>query len=119
MARPLDQSTTRRQRPERASSYPPFVARSTRDVDSQPAREPGLVDDDVPRPDDVSIDEVVERLSRDISDAVNRAPLEERDELRTYASEIVREDTAPPGIAARPPAARHARLSFFAVAVWL
>jgi hypothetical protein len=77
-----------------------------------------LADDDVVRPDDVSIDEVVERLSRDISDAVNRAPLDERDELRSYASEIVREDTAPPGAEARPPAKR-ARLSFFAVAVWL
>ena len=75
-------------------------------------------DEDIARPDDVSIDEVVERLSRDISDAVNRAPFDERDELRSYASEIVREDTAPPGVETRPPA-RRAKLSFFAVAVWL
>jgi hypothetical protein len=70
------------------------------------------------RPDDVSIDEVVERLSRDISDAVNRAPFDERDELRSYAREIVREDTAPPGVESGSPA-RGTRLSFFAVAVWL
>ena len=75
--------------------------------------------DDVTRPDDaISIDEVVERLSRDLSDAVNRAPTDERDELRSYASELVREDTAPGGSHGRLPT-RRARLSFFAVAVWL
>jgi hypothetical protein len=85
---------------------------------SRSALAPSVADDDVVRPDDVSIDEVVERLSRDISDAVNRAPFDERNELRSYASEIVREDTAPPGVDARLPA-RGSRLSFFAVAVAL
>src|SRR5262245_31782563 len=47
--------------------------------------------DDPRRADDaVSIDEVIERLSRDMSDAVKRAPANERDELRSYASELVR-----------------------------
>jgi hypothetical protein len=118
MAPRLDPSTPRRERRDGDFARPlaPVGDRSRRGptprADSAPA------DDDVVRPDDVSIDEVVERLSRDISEAVNRAPLEERDELRTYASEIVREDTAPPGAEVRPPV-RRARLSFFAVAAWL
>jgi hypothetical protein len=75
--------------------------------------------DEATRPEDaVSIDEVVERLSRDLSAAVNRAPTDERDELRTYAAELLREDTAPAGSHGRSPT-RRARLSFFAVAVWL
>ena len=76
-------------------------------------------DADATRPDDaISIDEVVERLSRDMSEAVNRAPFDDRDELRTYASELVREDTSAPRAEPRRPT-RRARLSFFAVAVWL
>jgi hypothetical protein len=106
--------TDQAQRHDHASA-PPFRRRQ---ASARPDIEPALLDDEVTRPDDVSIDEVVERLSRDISDAVNRAPFDERDELRSYASEIVREDTAPPGVEARPPA-RRAKLSFFAVAVWL
>src|SRR5688572_21275375 len=79
---------------------------------------PASPDDDA-RPDDaVSIDEVVERLSRDLSDAVNHAPNDDREQLRTYAAELVREDTAPRGSHGREPTKR-ARLSFFAVAVWL
>jgi hypothetical protein len=79
--------------------------------------DPGFVDDDATRPDDaISIDEVIQRLSRDMSDAVNRAPMDERDELRTYATELVREDTS--SSVSRLPT-RRARLSFFAVAVWL
>jgi hypothetical protein len=73
------------------------------------------IDDDPTRPDDaISIDEVIQRLSRDMSDAVKRAPMDERDAFRTYATELVHEDTAP----SRLPT-RRARLSFFAVAVWL
>ena len=95
----------------------PVADRGRRGAALRTELDPAL-DDDVVRPDDVSIDEVVERLSRDISDAVNRAPFDERDELRSYASEIVREDTAPSAATPRSPA-RRARLSFFAVAVWL
>ena len=51
-----------------------------------------------------------------MSEAVNRAPMDERDELRTYATELVREDTS--SSVSRLPT-RRARLSFFAVAVWL
>ena len=80
---------------------------------------PASPDDDDARPDDaVSIDEVVERLSRDLSDAVNHAPNDDREQLRNYAAELVREDTAPSGSHGREPTKR-ARLSFFAVAVWL
>jgi hypothetical protein len=119
MAPRLDPSVPRRQYVrDTPRSLPPFDGRRRPASASRPAPEPALGDDDVVRPDDVSIDEVVERLSRNISEAVNRAPLDERDELRTYASEIVREDTAPPGAEVRPPM-RRAKLSFFAVAAWL
>jgi hypothetical protein len=120
MASRLDSSTPRGQRHghEPGRSIPSLADRRRRGP-SRFVSEPALADDDdVVRPDDVSIDEVVERLSRDISDAVNRAPFDGRDELRSYASEIVREDTAPPRVEARSPA-RGSRLSFFAVAVWL
>jgi hypothetical protein len=115
MARRLDPSTPQGHRHDYVP--PPYRDRRPQSV-SRPEPDAAFADDDVVRPDDVSIDEVVERLSRDISDAVNRAPFDERDELRSYASEIVREDTAPPRVEARPPARRE-RLSFFAVAVWL
>ena len=76
------------------------------------------IDDDATRPDDaISIDEVIQRLSHDMAEAVNRAPLDERDELRTYATELVREDTAASAPSRLP--TRRARLTFFAVAVWL
>ena len=119
MASRLDSSTPQGQRHghEPGRSIPSLADRRRRGP-SRFVSEPALADDDVVRPDDVSIDEVVERLSRDISDAVNRAPFDERDELRSYASEIVREDTAPPRVEARSPA-RGSRLSFFAVAVGL
>ena len=92
--------------------------RTERWVDDHPAvASGGVAPDDPRRADDaVSIDEVVERLSRDMADAVNHAPLDDREELRTYATELVREDTT--AEAPRLPA-RRARLSFFAVAVWL
>ena len=77
---------------------------------------PGDSDDPRRADDAVSIDEVIERLSRDMSDAVERAPAGERDEIRSYATELIREDTAPHQ--SRLPN-RRARLSFFAVAVWL
>jgi hypothetical protein len=117
MASRLDSSTLHRKRYGQAPARPlPPLGDRRRRGPSHPTS--AVPDDDVVRPDDVSIDEVVERLGRDISDAVNRAPLDERDELRSYASEIVREDTAPPGVEAHPPA-RGSRMSFFAVAVWL
>ena len=97
---------------------PPIGDRSRRGAATRPDVDPAAADDDLVRPDEVSIDEVVERLSRDISDAVNRVPFDERHELRSYASELVREDTAPRGVHPAPPA-RRARLSFFAIAVWL
>jgi len=66
------------------------------------------IGDDPRRPDDaISIDEVIQRLSRDMSDAVYRSPTDERDDLRTYATRARRRPT------------RRTRLSFFAVAVWL
>ena len=94
--------------------------RAERWIDDHPTAPLPAGDVDDPRRSDdaVSIDEVIERLSRDMSDAVNRAPMDERDELRTYATELVREDTSSASDTPRLPA-RRARLSFFAVAVWL
>ncbi len=120
MARRLEPSTPQRQRRDRESarSTPPVADRSRRGAATRPDADAAVADDDVVRPDEVSIDEVVDRLSRDISDAVNRVPFDERHELRSYARNLVREDMGPRGVHAAPPA-RRARLSFFAIAVWL
>jgi hypothetical protein len=120
MARRLEPSTPKRQRRDRESARatPPIGERSRRGVATRPEVDPAVADDDVVRPDEVSIDEVVERLSRDISDAVNRVPFDESHELRSYASDLVREDAAPRAVHAAPPV-RRARLSFFVIAVWL
>lgn len=93
--------------------------RTERWLDDHPTAPLGGMDLDDPRraDDAVSIDEVVERLSRDMSEAVNQAPMDERDELRTSATELVREDTTSSSAPRLP--ARRARLSFFAVAVFL
>ncbi len=110
MARTADIPTPRRGRGDIAR---PFEVPRRR---SQSGATPP--EDDARRPEDASsIDEVVERLSRDMSAAVNRAPDEDRDELRDYAADLVREDTAPRA-AQRGPTPR-ATLSFFALAVWL
>jgi hypothetical protein len=65
--------------------------------------------------DDEPVDELVERLGREMGAAVNRAPASEHEMLRDYASALVRENTA----ANTPRPTRRARLSFFATAVWL
>jgi hypothetical protein len=75
--------------------------------------------DDAARPDDApSIEPVVERLSRDMADAVDHARADRSGGPSSYASDVVREDRAIPGA---PPSAptRRARLTFFTVAVWL
>lgn len=118
MARRLEPSPPQRPRRDTARPIPPTGDRSRRGAAARPEVDPAAADDDVVRPDEVSIDEVVERLSRDISDAVNRVPFDDRHELRSYASDIVREGVAPRGVATAPPA-RRARLSFFAIAAWL
>jgi hypothetical protein len=120
MARQLDPSTNRERR-DGGRPFPSPVDRRGRRV--MPSRYPNgdldRVRDDATRPDDaISIDEVVERLSRDMSEAVNRAPFDDRDELRSYASALIREDTSAPRADLQRPT-RRARLSFFAVAVWL
>jgi hypothetical protein len=89
--------------------------RSERWVDTHDAGEP----DDLARTDDApAIDIVVERLSRDMTDAVEHAQADGGAGHGSYAKEIIREDTAPPGAPPSLPT-RRARLSFFAVAVWL
>jgi len=69
------------------------------------------------RSEEESYDHRVERLSRELSEAVNAAPDEDHATLRDYANELVREDTAP--VSAKSGPTRRARLSFFALAVWL
>jgi hypothetical protein len=92
-----------------------FQERSEGWVDTHDAGEP----DDLGRPDDApAIDVVVERLSRDLTDAVRREGAARRAGNGSYAEDIIREDTATPGAPPSPPT-RRARLSFFSVAVWL
>jgi hypothetical protein len=66
--------------------------------------------------DAVSIDEVVERLSREMAAAVHRAAAGERDELHEYEMQLHQEEqtTTHP----RSPAKR-ARITFFSIALWL
>jgi hypothetical protein len=79
---------------------------------------PPVDDDDTAHADDaVSIDEVVERLSRDMEDAVHRAAEGERDELREYEVQLHHEQ----GQASTHPRspAKRARITFFSIALWL
>ena len=77
------------------------------------------VDDaDAVRADDaISIDEVVERLSRDMAAAVHRATDGERDELREYEQTLHHEERNAPAHPRSP--ARRARITFFQLAFWL
>jgi hypothetical protein len=74
-------------------------------------------DDAVHADDAISLDEVVERLSRDMAEAVHRAADGERDDLREYANTLAREQTE----ASRRPRspAKRARITFFSLAAWL
>jgi hypothetical protein len=87
-----------------------FQEHSTAWVHGDGTDDPGL--------DDEPVDELVERLGREMGAAVNRAPASEHDMLRDYASALVRENTAANTPQATRPT-RRARLSFFATAVWL
>jgi len=84
---------------------------------TRPMGTPIDADDAVRADDAISIDEVVERLSRDMAAAVNRAAAGERDELRDYASMLAREQTE---TAPRPRSpTKRARLTLFSLAMWL
>ena len=79
---------------------------------------PPVDDADTAHADDaISIDEVVERLSRDMEAAVHRAAEGERDELREYEQQLHREQSEAPTRPRSP--ARRARSTFFAIALWL
>ncbi len=74
--------------------------------------------DDTAHADDaIPIDEVVERLSRDMADAVHRAAEGERDELHEYEHQLHHELAE---ASTRPHSpARRARITFFSIALWL
>jgi hypothetical protein len=74
-------------------------------------------DDAVHADDAISLDEVVERLSRDMTEAVHRAAEGERDELREYASTLAREQTEASPRPRSP--AKRARITFVSLALWL
>jgi hypothetical protein len=67
--------------------------------------------------DAASIDEVVERLSRDMADAVHRAAEGERDELREYEQQLHHEQSEASTHPRSP--AKRARIAFFSIALWL
>ena len=76
-------------------------------------------DEDMAHADDaVSIDEVVERLSRDMEDAVHRAVDGAGDELQEYEMQLHHEQRETASTHPRSPAKR-ARITFFSIALWL
>jgi hypothetical protein len=84
---------------------------------TRPVLTPVDADDTAHADDAIPIEEVVERLSRDMAAAVHRAAEGERDELFEYEQQLHREQheasTHP-----RSPAKR-ARITFFSIALWL
>jgi hypothetical protein len=80
---------------------------------------PLVDDDDTAHADDaISIDEVVDRLSRDMEAAVHRAADGERDELHEYEMQLHNEQREAASTHPRSPA-RRARITFFSIALWL
>jgi hypothetical protein len=68
--------------------------------------------------DAISIDEVVERLSRDMAAAVRRAAEGKRDELHEYEVQMHHEQHEAASTHPRSPAKR-ARITLFSIALWL
>ena len=74
--------------------------------------------DDAAHADDaIPIEEVVERVSRDMAAAVHRAAEGERDELHEYEQQLHREQRETSSTHPRSPAKR-ARITFFSIALW-
>jgi hypothetical protein len=94
-----------------------FQDRSQDWIDRHPDAAEGLDADRAG--DEPAIDEVVERLSRDLTDTVDEARRDGRESLASAPIEIAREDAAPHDGPAPSPPTRRARLTFFGVAVWL
>jgi len=79
----------------------------------------GTEDDDTAHADDaISIDEVIDRLSRDMEAAVHRAADGERDELHEYEIQLHHDQHEAASTHPRSPAKR-ARITFFSIALWL
>jgi hypothetical protein len=67
--------------------------------------------------DAIPIEEVVERVSRDMEAAVHRAAEGERDELHEYEQQLHREQRETSTHPRSP--AKRARVTFFSIALWL